>query len=110
MTHPPLRKRFPIHLSTAIVMLVVLSGLLWANLRGRENLYITGIWHIYGWPLDAVATVELDRGFPDVGERGSYSYKRVAVNIAVAFAIFVAVWVLCEWLIRRRAARKEREP
>ena len=33
-------------------------------------------------------------------------YSSVVVDIFVAFSILFAVWFLCEWLIRRRAARK----
>src|SRR5205085_59789 len=47
MTEPPPRKRFQIHLSTAIVMMFVAGGLIWANLPDR-NLDITGdtVWNL----------------------------------------------------------------
>ncbi len=32
-----------------------------------------------------------------------------AYNALTALAILLAVWQLCEWLIRRRAARKANE-
>ncbi len=35
MTEPPRRKRFQIHLSTAIVLMFVAGGLLWANTYAR---------------------------------------------------------------------------
>ena len=32
--------------------------------------------------------------------------KGVALNVFVLLLILLTVWFLCEWLIRRRAARK----
>ena len=36
MREPPRRKRFQIHLSTAVVMMIAAGGLIWANVRGRR--------------------------------------------------------------------------
>jgi|SRR5579862_2296630 len=36
MPEPPRRARFQIHLSTAIVMMFVAGGLIWANVNGRR--------------------------------------------------------------------------
>ena len=37
----------------------------------------------------------------------NYSRMGLAVDIAVALTILFAVWFVCEWWIRRRAARKQ---
>src|SRR5437868_13219387 len=42
MPTPPPRKRFQFHLSTAIVMMFVAGGLIWANVRGYKAEHIYG--------------------------------------------------------------------
>src|SRR5436190_7171665 len=101
MSEPLPRKRFQIHLSTAIVLMLVAGGILWANLRARDALYISGVWHIYGWPLDAAATADLDPAFRNMGVGSGFSYARVALDFCIALVILLAIWLLSEWLIHR---------
>ncbi len=64
MTNPPPRKRFQIHLSTAIVTMFVAGALIWANIipqkrsgrLGEADWYIE-IW--YGRPFECVVRVVL---------------------------------------------------
>jgi hypothetical protein len=68
----------------------------------------------YGWPFDALQNrTEINIGsnggmvvppkpFPSVWHTGL-----IIQNALVALGILFAVWFFCEWLIRRRAARKD---
>jgi|SRR5579862_2975580 len=113
MPPPPRRARFQIHLSTAIVLMFVAGGLIWANVNGRRILIggpFIGTEQNYGWPclitepftryITERRDGTWDESLPDI------SYSGVAVDLAVSVAILFAVWFTCEWLIRRRAARK----
>ena len=143
ITKPTPRKRFQFHLSTAIVMMFVAGGLMWANVTERReqivgNFFSNDIpvkvrcdvtelmflqrtdrdlwqgyreWN-YGWPYTAMlyqGIVYLHRnrdmeGWKDV--RAQFNYPSLIINVVVALTALFAVWFLCEWLIRRRAARK----
>jgi hypothetical protein len=117
------RKRFQIHLSTAIVMMFVAGGIIWANVRDSLTLSEHEHWKRYrdsqmefggkfywtrnsehGWPFTVVIVSESNYK-PDPRYERPY-YLMAAVDLAVALAILFAVWFLCEWLARRRAARK----
>ena len=107
---PPRRKRFQIHLSTAMVMMLVAGALIWANITARLGL-VEGKkgreWFVvsYGWPLGAVHRVAF--WYEDNEEYPPRIWvPGVVVDIAVALAILFAVWFFCEWLIRRRATWK----
>jgi hypothetical protein len=78
MPEPPRRKRFQIHLSTAMVMMFVAAAIIWANVRS-----------VHYWPIDLVT---------------SYSIDSLIPNLFVWSAILIATWFLCEWPIRRRVA------
>jgi hypothetical protein len=103
-------RRVQIHLSTAIVMMFVAGGLIWVNTR------ITHTEEITAWeaPYGAVASVRSnDQGWPlsfRQPHEGAYSnwfYNSLVIDALVAISVFFAVWLPCEWLIRRRAARKD---
>ncbi len=129
MTEPPRRKRFQIHLSTAIVLMFVAGGLIWLNClptRGfgvrlqpwaftdgmdeADGPYISWSFR-HGWPQSAVWTGKtMDKTNRWLNRKEDnrilWFFKPVAIDCLVAVAILFAVWFLCEWLIRRRAARK----
>src|SRR5580765_4717151 len=95
MPEPPRRKRFQIHLSTAVVMMFVAGALVWANVLGRKvdregaafsngefppgrrmtfsefkkqeewNSWAGADQNDYGWPVTAVATTRWKRVDPD---------------------------------------------
>ena len=96
MPTPPPRKRFQIHLSTAIVMMFVAGGLIWANVGGPHTV-ANGALFTWGWPL-----VTYEEYTPDFGDR----LTSAALNLLPCLAFLFAVYFLCEYLIRRRAAQK----
>ena len=104
MTDPPKKLPwFQYHLSTAIVMMFVASGLLWLNMQRNH--------HSYGWPLPFIAVWHVDYFSPS-GPWESYEMRYdpipwgIALNVVIWLAIMLGVGVFCEWLIRRR----ERQP
>jgi hypothetical protein len=120
MTEPP-PKRFQIHLSTAIVMMFVAGILLWANVREydvkpmdspmrmwygdepqklyqvRDEAFVDKKW---GWPLEFLH----HRFFAETEYR--FMYWCAGIDFYFAACVLLAVWFLCEWLIRHRAAQK----
>ena len=121
MPEPPRRARFQIHLSTAIVLMFVAGGLIWANVREcveTRNVYDSlGVhpaikFYSHGWPLPITYTVEGERRWRINHYVRSYGrfhlelYVAIPVDLLTAIGISYSTWFLCEWLIRRRAARK----
>jgi hypothetical protein len=53
MSEPPHRKRFQIHLSTAIVMMFVMGAISWPNLAERSVGGVNAGWKLVvkGWPF-----------------------------------------------------------
>ena len=123
MSDKPRRPWFQIHLSTAIVLMFVAGGLLWANLNAHPKSYVSGyeisedsydpvitkIW-IRGWPFPCFTfktsistgnTIVLEIPTP----QGHYIPWKVAADICIAFALLAASAFVCEWRIRRREAR-----
>jgi len=126
MPAPP-RKRFQIHLSTAIVMMFVAGGLNWANC-GEWKTYVrdyevsgdtmephnTVRIRLIGWPMQIhrLRRTAILYGPPttylwtDEPELYYNNWKTIPIDAAVALASLFAVWFLCEWRISRRTARK----
>ena len=119
MPTPPPRKRFQIHLSTAMVMMIVAGALIWANTRVRHETKPTSLmgdvcdieYSFYGWPVSGImdefefrfyhkGTADLKPPWP-LSRIGTITFNSLFALVVIAF-----VWFLCEWLIRRRAARK----
>ncbi|MEI6235981.1 MAG: hypothetical protein WCT04_23245 [Planctomycetota bacterium] len=108
MTEPPPRKRFQIHLSTAIVMMFVAGGLIWANVTGRFAYHIErSACYAFGWPLpvmieyhDLVPSQEKEVPYREVSELA------ICCNIIVAVIILGFVCFICEEHTRDRATRK----
>jgi len=120
------RKRFQIHLSTAIVMMVAAGILLWANLgRPQDIVPIAEPRARYSGDSTTVCLVSQAYGWPDVVKRyyvrtlnykgsepawvGSREWRldwwNLAEDVLIAVIILTIVWYLCERLIRRRAIR-----
>ncbi len=115
MPTPPPRKRFQIHLSTAIVMMFVAGALIWANsIDRRTDLLLEGTVHWpcagKGWPFIAYINVACEvkvAAVPnDQGEGPIIYYSSAITDLAISMGLILMTWFLCEWLIRRRAARK----
>ena len=111
MPTPPPRKRFQFHLSTAIVMMFVAGGLIWANVHVMA--YSFEGYPRYGWPYRAIFnnSVLVPEGTHLFHVRCSddlyfIGVARLSANALTAVALLIVVYFLCEWLIRRRAARK----
>ena len=73
MSEPPPRKRFQIHLSTAIVLMLMAGGLIWANIASRvSNLPYAAKMKEWGWPWAAKtewrAAAHQDSIIPDAQE------------------------------------------
>jgi hypothetical protein len=102
MTNPPrLKRRFQIHLSTAIVMMFVAGGLIWANVSGTRHPSYNYIEH--GWPFRS------QMHFVGLGsyEGEEMPYLCASIDGMVAITFLLITHAICEWLIRRRAARKD---
>ena len=115
------RRWFQIHLSTAVVLMFVAGGLMWANLRARKVEWDgSNIGYVatrspafdYGWP-QVILNDHYEWKTPfDRSDLTDETYKvqwwrydNLAINIATALALFCATAFMCEWSIRRREAR-----
>jgi len=109
---PKKRPLFQIHLSTAIVLMFVAGGLLWANVRPIHDGRVIGLNSRLGnWVPSYV------RGFPisvqkwyddgDTNYKSEWSLPGIAANTAAALLILTAATAVSEYLIRRRERRRE---
>ena len=126
--HP--RKRFQIHLSTALLLMFTTGALIQTNIsasmiskerRGiRRDTWsatetISGRWvtyeRSYGWPYVAINYQEFFESASwekkDVSPRCWVSYPTITVDIFAAIIVFLSVWFTCEWWIDYRAWKKE---
>jgi hypothetical protein len=103
---PPRRARFQIHLSTAMVLMFVAGALIWANAVPRTiNTLNSEFTKVYGWPCCSWGRYTR-WGDDSPLQTFDYSLPLVALDIVVSVVLLFGVWFFCEWLIRRRAARK----
>lgn len=110
MSYPP-RKRLQFHLSTAMVITLVTSELIWVNSIQQRRDFST--YPAYGWPNKAVFKNEVlipAGAHYMVFKHGNDIYilatRRMLINALVAFALLALIWFLCEWPLRRRAWTK----
>src|SRR6185295_6096720 len=108
MPTPPPRKRYQIHLSTAIVMMFVAGALMWANFARFDTHYSDPHCKIYGWPCKFMQVY--DNGFVLIyafnHSMQPYGMLWTSTDCVVWIGSLYLSWFLPEWLIRRRAARK----
>jgi len=136
MAHPPprgiiavmqTRRWFRIHLSTAVVLMLAASLLLWANLRKSSSemlmllelereFYIRPFYVGRGWPylatgLKASTPISFrenagSRTLDDIELPSSatefYCPECLASDVAIALLILLLLAILCEWRIRRQ--------
>lgn len=105
-----MRRRWQIHLSTAVVLMVVAGGLLWANFAdpvcsgARDAAFAE---EYFGWPVEFSRVVFLD-------EKGAIIKKEwpilhcavgwaILTDLAVALSILFNVAVVSEWAIWRES-------
>jgi len=96
----PKRKRFQVHLSTAVVLMFAAGGMIWLNVTDRWQ----GFHSLYGWPLVAMEawhSTILD------GTQRNLLIGSIALDALTALAILFAVWFVCERWIAWRAGRKK---
>src|SRR5215212_8689898 len=106
MMEPARRKRFQIHLSTAVVMMVVAATLMWLNTTTRK---VDDIFAFnrdyYGWPRGAVLAGHWNSpgtpGYVDTVQVQYLYLPSIAIDLAVAIAILAGTYFTSEWLIRR---------
>jgi hypothetical protein len=105
MSDPPRRRPwFQFHLSTAVVLMFVASGLLWASVHEYNEWEPLGYWTLVskrGWPMAYLRATRLSRGSSALFEQ-HMSVASLVLDIAVALAILLATAVVLEWRIRRR--------
>ena len=119
----PKRRWFQFHLSTAVVMMIVASGCLWANSRYRNiEVLFQEEWNdagdmmqtnaALGWPfVMGVPDIRLER-YGKIDESASLILKmrwsrfRIAQNVGISLSIVFSAALICESIIRRREARK----
>src|SRR5476651_69291 len=115
MSDMPKRRFWQIHLSTAVLLMFVSSGLLWANLTPKifvnddsgEKLpsEVDG----FGWPIICVLQFKNQLGNPNLTNIGNYQYmivkNRVMLDLSTGLLILILFWTTCGYFIRRREAR-----
>ena len=113
------RSWFQLHLSTAIVMMVVAGGLLWMNLHRRpgepnlapdsEQYYGTiypSNYDAYGWPHGITLWFN-----SETNEHTVFTFRHpayllpIVIDVLVALLILFVVWRCCEYVVRRREVR-----
>ena len=105
MTDKPRRAWFQLHLSTAIVLMFVAGGLLWANIRVQE------VSSIYPFPF----LIEYARGWPmlylnysRVGAPPNdqyWTWLNLLINLLCSIGLLTVVAAISERVLRRREAR-----
>ena len=107
MSDKPRRAWFQIHLSTAIVLMFVAGGLLWANVVYRVDPSFAFAHdgarielHVQGWPLHFD-----EYTIPSFRKDTVYPILPYPINMLTALAIFGSTALVCEFIIRRREAR-----
>lgn len=125
---PKKRPLFQYHLSTAIVVMFVASGVLWLNVRLDNWPYQLGGRLVgeslgRGWPLMAIRHQGGYHHYKEITVNGQKQWQEwnelmpnaeielcpngIIIDAVVAFAILGIIGYFCEWLIRRKAAKVE---
>jgi MFS family permease len=118
-----------IHLSTAVILMFVAGGLIWANVQLKTVVYSKAngkdkSFYHRGWPLQFHVGSSVHPymfinwensdiihlgAVEDVSAltvAGSWSIKSMMANIVIAVLVLLVTFSLCEYFIRRREARK----
>jgi len=105
------RPRFRMHLSTAIIMMLVASALVWANFwprtEGTSSTFISASLlsdafglsapKAFGWPFDFCVASE---ALAISGVELKYLWLETVSNFLIAYSILISVSFLSEWFIR----------
>jgi len=105
--------RFRIHLSTAVLLMLIAAVLLCANLRSeqyrvKDKFGGVTAYTSFGWPLSVQQLIlGADPEEPEFGPLPSVFFVIVIVfNVACAVALLCGCMVACEWMIRWRESRE----
>ena len=113
------RPWFQIHLSTAIVLMFVAGGLMWANIGGRKqnvpcHLFFNcgdEVFTSYGWPLvvyrnfhgyssTRLAHLEVKDysalDIPYTRAKFAFKYYNAGLDTFICLAICMGMWFICE--------------
>jgi len=117
---PTTRKLLQLHLSTALVLMVLAAGLLLLNVRETETTsyrkYLAeGLYR--GWMRKPHYGQTHGRGWPYHFENYNYwddirilsgrsNWEFMVINILVALALLAVAGVGVEWVVRRRGNRR----
>jgi hypothetical protein len=106
MSDKPKRRFWQLHLSTAVLMMFIASGVVGANVR-RYELHIEEYpLNGYGWPFVLYWNTngyETETGQP----MHQFDWVSLAANVCILIIILVSTGILFEWRICRREARKQ---
>jgi len=115
MPPPPPRRRFQIHLSTAIVLMFVAGALMWVNMP-RTYGDVHGFYgKLAGWPRDFAMQINFDLprfdseyaiffSAPDgIVEIRCFS---LLIDFGLGMALLSIIWLSLESLIHRRSSKK----
>lgn len=98
------RPWFQLHLSTAVVLMFVAGGLLWANTKRASA--------IYGWSLsfrEFRAETDAEAGpWYIIGAVEHWSYGNLILDIVLAICLFAVTVMICEFILRRSFNTAER--
>lgn len=119
-TTPP-RKRFQVHLSTAIILMFAAGGMIWANVTVRTYVQAPPVndpsykreVKYFGWPCPAIRKEDRDIDMPHRhGEPASIVCGDsspgfgLPIDVVVALSLLAAVWYVCErWIAWRSRNR-----
>lgn len=102
------RRRFQIHLSTAVLLMFVAAGLLWVNLQDSDDISLN---KAYGWPFAIIRDGIYIKYF---GYIAMEEYPRTSMVIATtyadgvfAFIVLLCIWFGCERQIRQSSLKDE---
>ena len=90
------RRWFQFHLSTAVVLMFVAAGLIWANAERTKFSLGEQICYFRGWPYTFDGNIQADV------IHDFFRWNNVVWNIAIALLILGAVAFVCEWTARRK--------
>jgi len=107
----PKRKFWQIHLSTAVLLMLVAGTILYKATQFRRCPKAIS-WDM-GWPLDAIEAFPKYNGEGDVERDDSSQYpikfryyvadwECLAIDVVIDVGIVLSLAFVCEWLIRRR--------
>ncbi len=98
------RRFFQLHLSTALILMLAASALLWANVVPEPDSGGMLVWALdYGWPM----IYRTEPGSIVSNEPSWLSYKHLLLNLAGAFAILLVIAAICECALRRKRANPQ---